>query len=167
MRPIPAGPLRAARSWLKQTTSSPIKGSSARVSTIRSATVVRQRFFGILWPLFLAGSERLRDNRRMTDAAHNQHSETRRPSDRDRIKPGPAVFSPPVQKCCAEMMSVSVAGIQKNRCRTTIPERMNMRTMPSGRFGRPGCALNRPTWSLIKGSSARVSPLPLCFGVQI
>jgi hypothetical protein len=27
----------------------------------------------------------LRDNRRMTDAAHNQHSGTRRPSDRDRI----------------------------------------------------------------------------------
>ena len=40
-----------------------------------SATVVRQRFFGIFWPLFLAGSERLRDNRRITDAAHNQHSE--------------------------------------------------------------------------------------------
>src|ERR1700745_1614170 len=39
-------------------------------------------------------------------------------------QPGPAVSSPPVQKCCAEMMSVSVAGIQKNRCRTTIPERM-------------------------------------------
>jgi hypothetical protein len=34
---------------------------------------------------FLAGSERLRNNRPMTDAAHNQHSETRRPSDRDRI----------------------------------------------------------------------------------
>jgi adenylate cyclase len=33
-----------------------------------SAIVVRQRFFGIFWPLFLAGSERLRDNRRMTDA---------------------------------------------------------------------------------------------------
>ena len=32
-------------------------------------------------PLFLASSERLRDNRRMTEAAHNQHSETRRPSD--------------------------------------------------------------------------------------
>src|SRR5262249_2556082 len=30
----------------------------------------------------------------------------------------------PVQKCCAEMMSVSVARIQKNRCRTTIAERM-------------------------------------------
>jgi hypothetical protein len=61
----------------------------------------------------------------MTDAAHNQHSETRRPSDRDRIvTPGPAVSSPPVEKCCAEMMSVSVAGIQKNRCRTTIAERM-------------------------------------------
>jgi hypothetical protein len=37
----------------------------------------------MFWPLFLAGSERLRNNRRMTDAAHNQHSETRRPSDRD------------------------------------------------------------------------------------
>jgi hypothetical protein len=34
----------------------------------------------IFWPLLLAGSE---PNRRMTDAAHNQHSETRRPSDRD------------------------------------------------------------------------------------
>ena len=29
--------------------------------------------------------EPLIDNRRMTDAAHNQHSETRRPSDRDRL----------------------------------------------------------------------------------
>src|SRR5215469_8237063 len=27
------------------------------------------------------------------------------------------------------------------------------------RFGRPGCALNRPTWSAVKGSSARVSPI--------
>jgi hypothetical protein len=44
------------------------KGSSARVSPIRSAIVARQRFFGIFWPLFLAGFERLRDNRRMTDA---------------------------------------------------------------------------------------------------
>ena len=34
---------------------------------------------------FLVGSGRLKDNRRMRDAAHNQHSETRRPSDRDRI----------------------------------------------------------------------------------
>ena len=42
--------------------------SSARVSTTRSAIVVRQRFFGMFWPLFLAGSERLKDNRRMTDA---------------------------------------------------------------------------------------------------
>src|SRR6516165_5893722 len=62
----------------------------------------------------------------MRDAAHNQHSETRRPSDRDRIvTTGPsrfAVSSPPVQKCCAEMMAVSVAGIQKNRCRTTVAE---------------------------------------------
>ena len=29
---------------------------------------------------------------------------------------------PPVQKCCAEMMSVWVAGISKNRCRTTVAE---------------------------------------------
>jgi hypothetical protein len=26
-------------------------------------------------------------------------------------------------------------------------------------FGRPGCALNRPTWSALKGSSARVSTI--------
>jgi len=45
----------------------------------------------------LAGSERLRDNRRMTDAAHNQHSETRRPSDRDRIvTTGPSCLPVPV-----------------------------------------------------------------------
>ena len=50
----------------------------------------------------------------MTDAAHNQHSETRRPSDRDRIEqPGPAVSSPPIQKCCAATMSVSVARTRK------------------------------------------------------
>ena len=62
---------------------------------IRSATVVRQRFFGIFWPLFLAGSERLRDKHRMTDTAHNQHSETRRPSDRDHIVTiGPSRFQP-------------------------------------------------------------------------
>ena len=49
----------------------------------------------IFWPLFLADSERLRDNRRMTEAAHNQHSETRRPSDRDRIvRTGPIRFQP-------------------------------------------------------------------------
>jgi hypothetical protein len=41
-----------------------------------SAIVVRQRFFGIFWPRFLAGYERLRDDRRIRDAAHNQHSET-------------------------------------------------------------------------------------------
>src|SRR6516164_412171 len=46
----------------------------------------------------------------------------RRPSYRDRT--GPSRSSPPVQKCCAEMMSMSVARIQKNRCRTTIAERM-------------------------------------------
>jgi len=45
-----------------------------------------------------------------------------RPSYRDRT--GPSRASPPVQKCCAEMMSVSVARIQKNRCWTTIAERM-------------------------------------------
>jgi hypothetical protein len=31
-------------------------------------------------------------------------------------------------------------------------------------FGRPGCALNRPTWSPVKGSSARVSPNRLSYG---
>ena len=38
-------PLRAAWLRFKQTDLIPIKGSSARVSTIRSAIVVRQRFF--------------------------------------------------------------------------------------------------------------------------
>jgi hypothetical protein len=46
-------------------TRSPIKGSSASVSTIRSAIVVRRRFFGIFGRCFLAGFERLRDNRRL------------------------------------------------------------------------------------------------------
>jgi len=32
------------------------------------------------------------------------------------------------------------------------------------RFGPPGCALNRPTWSPVKGSSARVSPNRLSYG---
>jgi hypothetical protein len=59
------------------------------------AIVVQQRFFGIFWLLFLAGSAWLRDNRRMTDAAHHQHSETSRPSDRDRIvTTGPSRFQP-------------------------------------------------------------------------
>jgi hypothetical protein len=31
------------------------------------------------------------------------------------------------------------------------------------RFGRPGCALNRPTWSPIEGSSARVFYHPLSY----
>ena len=44
-----------------------------------------------------------------------------RPSYRDRT--GPNRSSPPVQKCCAEMMSVSV-GDPENRCRTTIAEQM-------------------------------------------
>jgi hypothetical protein len=38
---------------------------------------------------------RFTDNRRTTDAAHNQHLETRRPSDRDRIvTTGPSRFQP-------------------------------------------------------------------------
>ena len=52
-------------------------------------------FSGYFGRSFWPGSERLRDNRRMTDAAHNQHSETRRPSDRDRIvTTGPSRFQP-------------------------------------------------------------------------
>jgi len=45
----------------------------------------------------------------MTDAAHNQHSETRRPSDRDRIvTTGPSRFQPARPEVLPEMMSVSV-----------------------------------------------------------
>ena len=58
----------------------------------------------------------------MTDAVHNQHSETRRPGDRDRsVTTGPAVSSPPVQKCCAEMMSVSVGGAIARRAHLARP----------------------------------------------
>ena len=77
------------------------------------------QFFRIFWPLFLARLGRLRDNRRMTDAAHNQHSEnqhseTRCPSDRDRIvTTGPSRFQPARPEVLPEMMSVSVAGIPK------------------------------------------------------
>jgi hypothetical protein len=71
----------------------------------------------------LAGSERFRDNRRMTDAAHDQHSETRRPSDRDRVvTTGPSrclPARPEVLRC--DDVGVG-CGIQKNRCRTTIAE---------------------------------------------
>src|SRR6516225_3378545 len=42
----------------------------------------------------------------MTHAAHNEHSETRRPGDRDRIvTTGPSRSSPPVQKCCPTIVS--------------------------------------------------------------
>jgi hypothetical protein len=50
----------------------------------------------------------------MTDAAHNQHSETRRPSDRDR-----RLFP-----LTARTRPKSGQNIPKNRCRTTIAERM-------------------------------------------
>ena len=69
---------------------------------------------GIFWPLFLAGSERLRDNRRMTDAAHAQHSENPRPSDRDRIvTTGPSRFPPARPEVLREMMSVSFGDPEK------------------------------------------------------
>ena len=58
----------------------------------------------------------------MTDAAHNQHSDTA--AQAIATAPGPAVPARPSRSVCAKMMSVSVARIQKNRCRTTITERM-------------------------------------------
>jgi hypothetical protein len=85
----------AAWSWLKQTTWSRIKGSSASVSLNRLSYGCPATIFRDILAALLAGSERLRDNRRMMDAAHNQHSETRRPSDRDRIvTTGPSRFQP-------------------------------------------------------------------------
>jgi hypothetical protein len=54
----------------------------------------------------------------MTDAAHDQHSEPRRPRDHDRIvTTGPAVSSPPVPN-----FFVEGDVIQKNRSRTTVAE---------------------------------------------
>ena len=71
----------------------------------------------------LAGYELVKGQSPHDGWAHNQHSENRRLSNRDRIvTTRPSRFQPPAQKCCAEMMSVSAAGIPKNRCRTTVAE---------------------------------------------
>ena len=54
-QPLGMGRLRAAWSWLKQTDLIPDKGQfRSGFHHPRSAIVVRQRFFGIFWPLFLA-----------------------------------------------------------------------------------------------------------------
>src|SRR5262249_28132300 len=61
----------------------------------------------------------------MTDAAHNQHSETRRPSDRDRlVTTGPSRFQPARPEVLRRDDVGVGAGIPKNRCRTTLAERM-------------------------------------------
>jgi hypothetical protein len=62
------------------------------ISTLAGKPAPREM---LIDPVRLEREERLRDNRRMTDAAHNQHSESRRPSDRDRIvTTGPSRFQP-------------------------------------------------------------------------
>ena len=54
----------------------------------------------------------------MTDAAHNQHSETRRPSDRDRIiTTGSSRFRPTRPEVLCRLR-----GSPKNRCLTTVAE---------------------------------------------
>ena len=91
-----AGAEKAAWLRLKQTDLIPSKGQFRsrfpQSAQLRLSDNDFSGYFGrSLWP----GSERLRDNRRMMDAAHNQHSETRRPSDRDRIvTTGPSRFQP-------------------------------------------------------------------------
>src|SRR6516165_2345619 len=50
---------------------------------------------------------------------------------------------------------VGPSGVGRNRLRGATARR---------NFGRLGCALNRPTWSPVKGSSARVSPNRLTYG---
>src|SRR5215469_11578865 len=91
------------------------------------------------------------------------------PDYRDRT--GPSRSSPPVQKCCAEMMSVSVARIQKNRCRTTIAERMveTRAELPRAQPGRPQRTCNS-TWRServipyysgnLQGISSNLGPQP-------
>jgi len=101
-RPKPtASPAKlTASAWSRprETTCSPVKGSSASVSPnplsyCCPATIFRDILAALFWPA--PSGYRERDNRRMTDAAHNQHSETRRPSDHDRIvTTGPSRFQP-------------------------------------------------------------------------
>src|SRR5262249_40201301 len=108
---------------LNRPTWSPIRGSSARVSTIRSGIVVRQRFFGI--PATDA------------DIISAQHFwtgglETAGPRSYDAVAIAPAggfrlpVMSP--HPSCgdypSERAKKSGQNIPKNRWRTTTPERM-------------------------------------------
>jgi hypothetical protein len=63
-------------------------------------------------------SSREDENRRMTDAVHDQHWRLATPRDHDRIvTTGPAVSSPPVAISFAEVM------LSRNRCRATVLSR--------------------------------------------
>jgi len=75
----------------------------------------------------------------MTDAAHNQHSETRRPSDRDRIvTTGPSRFQPARQ----EVLRCDDVGVgcadQKNRCGTTVAEPIGGNASGTALYRGPG-----------------------------
>jgi hypothetical protein len=65
----------------------------------------------------------------MTEAAHNQHSDTRRPSDRDRIvRTGPIRFQP------APICAISLTGA--SRSRRAANESCNVAGMARGGNGR-------------------------------
>jgi len=49
-------------------------------------------------------------------------------------------------------------------CRPKLSQASPRTRLLQVRFGRPGRALNRPTWSPVNGSSARVSPNRLSYG---
>ena len=114
---------------LKQTDLVPDKGSSASVSTIRSAIVVRQRFFGIFWPVFwpapTSSSATL-----LVGRAGNGWARLLR-CGRDRSGGGfpnaryePASVMRRLSLNRSEPAKKSGQNIPKNRCRTTIAERI-------------------------------------------
>ena len=94
----------------------------------------------------------------MTDAAHNQHSENRRPSDRDRIVPTGPSSSPPVQKCCAEMMSVSrsatacpqFTAISQVAISDARPPKIETAVLKPSALGRPR------DWSILRNGFVRL-----------
>jgi len=137
-----AGPLRTA--WLRPRQTDLIldKGQfRSRLHHPFPGIVVRQRFFGIFWPLFLAGSERLRDNRRMTEttlrpdgSALGRNSGSSMQSSPVRISPAPATtrcWAPFSARCRYADWTPSSPPIITEHMSSAIPCSLNAVTAPS------------------------------------
>jgi hypothetical protein len=103
-----ATPTSPHASSINRPTWSSLKGSSATFSQSGSATVGQQ-------PRRAARSSirpSLSRNQFTSELSHSMWSKIEN-KNQNSLKLMPAVSSPPVQKCCTEMMSVSVPGSRK------------------------------------------------------